>query len=329
MGLVQAMNLLSLDIRMLRSLISVVDTGSITETARRLGRTQPAITLQIQRLEQILGKALFRTENRRMFLTPEGDMVLTYAKSILRLHDELLFRLSSPELQGHVVLGTPDLYAAYMLPSILSVFKEAFPRIQVELRCALSAPTVERVQRGDVDVALVTGMRKFSGGLVVHQEQLVWIVGEHSNAQFDDPVRLALLPPGNIYREHAINYIERAGRKWQLACVSESVGGLQAAVFAGMAVTVLGRCALVSGMRELTPAEGFPTLPKIDLLLYKAPGVTSPAVDALHDYLAHYVGLSSSGIEEARRPLAKLPPTEPVREPETPPRRRPRLVQQK
>jgi DNA-binding transcriptional LysR family regulator len=188
---------------------------------------------------------------------------------------------------------------------------------------------VDRVQRGEVDVALVTRMNNFTGGLVIHQEQLVWIVGEHSRAQFEDPVRLALLPPGNIYREHAINHLERAGRKWQIACVSESVSGLQAAVFAGMAITVLGRCALVTGMRELTPAEGFPTLPKIDLLLYKAPGATSPAIDALHDYLAHYVGLSSSSIDEAQRPLAKPPPNEPARKPEPPPRRRPSLVQQK
>ena len=81
------MNLLSLDIRMLRSLISVADTGSVTETARRLGRSQPAISLQIQRLEDITGKALFHHEGRRMQLTPDGDMVLAYAKSILRLHD--------------------------------------------------------------------------------------------------------------------------------------------------------------------------------------------------------------------------------------------------
>jgi DNA-binding transcriptional LysR family regulator len=300
------MNLLSLDIRMLRSLISVADTGSVTETARRLGRSQPAISLQIQRLEDITGKALFHHEGRRMQLTPDGDMVLAYAKSILRLHDELLSRLSSPEVQGHVVLGTPDLYAAYMLPSILAVFKETFPRIQVELRCALSTPTVDRVQKGEVDIALVTRMNNFTGGLVVHQEQLVWIVGEHSQAHFEDPVRLALLPPGNIYREHAIEHIERAGHKWQIACVSESVGGLQAAVFAGMAVTVLCRCALVPGMRELAPSEGFPTLPKVDLLLYKAPGAASPAVDALHDYLAHYIGLSAARVGEERRTPPKL-----------------------
>jgi DNA-binding transcriptional LysR family regulator len=292
------MNFISLDIRMLRSLLSVVDTGSITETARRLGRTQPAISLQIQRLEDITGKVLFHHEGRRMHLTPDGDMIVAYAKSILRLHDELLSRLSSPEVQGNVVLGTPDLYAAYMLPSILALFKETFPRIQVELRCALSTPTVDSVQRGEVDIALVTRMNNFTGGSVVHQEQLVWIAGDHSRAQYEDPVRLALLPPGNIYREHAIEQIERAGRKWQIACVSESVGGLQAAVFAGMAVTVLCRCALVAGMRELTPSEGFLPLPKVDLLLYKAPGASSPAIDALHDYLAHYVGLSATGFGE-------------------------------
>jgi DNA-binding transcriptional LysR family regulator len=286
------MNLLSLDIRTLRALVSVVDTGSITETARRLGRTQPAISLQIQRLEEITGKVLFRNEGRRLQLTSDGDMVLAYAKSILRLHDELLSRLSSPEVQGHVVLGVPDLYAAYMLPSVLSVFREAFPRIQIEVRCALSTPTVDRVHRGEVDLALVTRMNDFTRGLVVHQEQLIWMGGEHSHAHFEDPVPLALLPPGNVYREYAIDRIERAGRKWQITCVSESVSGLQAAVFAGMAVTVLGRCALVAGMRELTPEEGFLPLPKVDLLLYKAPGVTSPAVDALHEYLVRYVGQS-------------------------------------
>jgi DNA-binding transcriptional LysR family regulator len=319
------MNLISLDIRTLRSLISVVDTGSITETARRLGRTQPAISLQIQRLEDISGKILFSHEGRRMHLTPDGDMVLAYAKSILRLHDELLSRLSSPEVQGHVVLGTPDLYAAYMLPSILALFKESFPRIRVELRCALSTPTVDRVHRGEVDVALVTRMNNFTGGLVVHQEQLVWIVGEHSQAQCEDPVPLALLPPGNIYREYAIDQIERSGRKWQIACVSESVGGLQAAVFAGMAVTVLCRCALVGGMRELTPSEGFLPLPKVDLLLYKAPGASSPAADALHDYLAHYVGLSSAGVGEEPRSLPR-PRSNPAPQPDAMLSRKPRLA---
>lgn len=158
------MNLISLDIRMLRSLISVVETGSITETARRLGRTQPAITLQLQRLEELTGKQLFLHAGRRLTLTEDGTTVLTYAKSILRLHDELISQLASQEIEGQVVLGTPDLYAAFMLPSILSVFRKSFPRIQVELNCALSTPLVGLVKRGDVDIALVTRMNDFTGG---------------------------------------------------------------------------------------------------------------------------------------------------------------------
>jgi DNA-binding transcriptional LysR family regulator len=283
------MSSFTLDVRVLRSFVSVVETGSITETARRLGRTQPAITLQMKRLEELTGKTLFKEDSRRPLLTDEGDMVLNYAKSILKLHDELLSRLSSPDIEGHVILGTPDLYAAYLLPSILALFRQAFPRIQVELRCSLSTPLVGLVQRGEVDIALVTRMRDFTGGQVVRQEQLIWMMGEKYDIHRANPVPLALLPPGNVYRDYAIEGLERAGRKWRIACVSESVGGLQAAVFAGMAITVLGKSALVPGMRQIGVNEYFPPLPAVDLLLYRAPGMPSLAATALHDYLAHYL----------------------------------------
>lgn len=285
------MNLISLDIRVLRSLLAVIEAGSITEAARRLGRTQPAITLQLQRLEDVIGKALFTHEGRRMALTPNGETVVTYARSILRLHDELLARMLSPDIQGDVVLGTPDLYAAFVLPEILAIFRKAFPHIKVELRCALSTPLVEMVQNRKVDIALVTRMNDFTGGQVVRREQLIWMTGQNSEAHLEDPVPLALLPPGNIYRDHAIECLERAGRRWRIACESESVGGLQAAAFSGMALTVLGRSALTPGMKELMPDQGFPALPKVDLLLYKSQGPTSHAAHALHDYLAHYLGL--------------------------------------
>jgi len=291
------MNSLSLDIRILRTLQSVSETGNITESARRLGRTQPAITLQLQRLESICGFNLFRSEGRKMVLTPDGELVLTYANSILRLHDELLSRLESPDVEGQVVLGTPDLYASFLLPSILGLFKQAFPRVQVQLQCSLSTPLVRLVHRGEVDLALVTRMNDFSGGRVVRQEQLIWMTGDNSTAHTETPVPLALLPPGNIYRDHAIECLEAARHPWRIACVSESVSGLQAAVFSGMAVTVLGRSALVPGMREIVRGPDFPALPKVDLLLYKAPGAKSPAASALHDYLAHYLQQLDQGAD--------------------------------
>jgi DNA-binding transcriptional LysR family regulator len=294
----------SVDMRVLRSFLTVVETGSITEAARRLGRTQPAITLQMKRLEDLTGQTLFEPGSRRPVLTDEGKMVLSYAKTILRLHDELQSRLASTEIEGHVILGTPDLYAAYLLPKVLALFRKAFPRIQVELRCCLSTPLVSLVQRGEVDIALVTRLPGFSGGQVVRQEQLIWVMGEGHDTHRMEPVPLALLPPGNIYRDYAIEGLEQAGRKWRIACVSESVGGLQAAVFAGMAVTVLCRSALVHGMRQLGIQDYFPPLPKVDLLLYRAAGPNSAAATALYEYLAHSLAEPVAAQATVREPAS-------------------------
>jgi DNA-binding transcriptional LysR family regulator len=141
-----------------------------------------------------------------------------------------------------------------------------------------------------VDIALVTRMPGFTGGQVVRQEQLIWVMGEGHDVHLAEPVPLAVLPAGNIYRDYAIEGLERQGRKWRIACVSESVGGLQAAVFAGMAVTVLCRSGLVHGMKQIGINEYFPPLPKVDLLLYRASGQSTPAATALHEYLSHYLG---------------------------------------
>ncbi|WP_108663525.1 LysR substrate-binding domain-containing protein [Acuticoccus kandeliae] len=293
------MSALTFDIRILRSLLSIAETGSVTETARRLGRTQPAITLQLQRLEGLSGRELFRQEGRRMVLTRDGELILTYAKSILRTHDELVSKLSSDEIEGHVILGIPDLYAAYVLPDVLSHFRQEFPRVQVQLQCRLSTPLVQLVHRGEVDVALVTRMNDFTGGQVIHREQLVWLTGTNSKAHEDSPVPLALLPPGNIFRDYAIEALESAGRQWMISCISESVSGLQAAVFSGMAVTVLGRHAMVPGMREIVPNDDFPQLPKVELLLYKSRASTSPAAHALHEYLSFYLGSTRQEVERS------------------------------
>jgi DNA-binding transcriptional LysR family regulator len=108
---------------------------------------------------------------------------------------------------------------------------------------------------------------------------------------------LAVLPPGNIYREHAIDQLERIGRNWKITCVSASAVGLQAAAVAGMAVTVLGRSALTLGLREIGLNEGFPPLPTVDLLLYRAAGRNLAAIDALSNYLESYLGPGSGRLE--------------------------------
>ncbi len=113
--------------RSLRAFLTVVDTGSVTAAARRMCRTQPAITLQIRRLEEQVGKPLFEPTARRPQITPDGEILLGYALAILQMHDELWQRMQTQHIEGRVVLGTPDLYAAYLPPQILTGFRAAIP----------------------------------------------------------------------------------------------------------------------------------------------------------------------------------------------------------
>jgi DNA-binding transcriptional LysR family regulator len=154
-----------------------------------MGRTQSAITQQIQKLEQLIGKPLFDDTRRTLELTEAGTIFLSHAKQILRQQDECMAQLAPKMIEEKIVLGVPDLYAAFILPPILSAFRRDYPRIRIELCCALSRPLVARVKEGSVDVALVTRMNGFTGGQVVGREQLIWLTGATSSAHFEDPCR--------------------------------------------------------------------------------------------------------------------------------------------
>ncbi|HUK00588.1 MAG TPA: LysR substrate-binding domain-containing protein [Stellaceae bacterium] len=271
--------------RSLRSFVTIVETGSVTEAARRMGRTQPAITLQIRRLEEQLGKYLFAPAQRRPQLTDEGEVLLGYARAMLRMHDEVWQRIETRRIEGRVVLGTPDLYAAYLLPQILANFRAVYPNVEVDVRCALSRTLMDALDAKEIDIALVTDMPGIRAGEFVRKEPLVWVSGQHHNAHNENPVPLALLPPGNIYRDAALEALNRIGRPWRLVCISESIGGLQAAVFSGFAVSVVAKSALVPGMRVIGRPESFPDLPEVGVIMHRSPSRSSEAVDCLADFV--------------------------------------------
>lgn len=285
------------DIRSLRSFVAIVETGSVTEAARRVGRTQPALTIQIRRLEEATRKSFFEPGERRPVLTKDGEILLGYARAILGLHDEVWNRMAKPQVEGRVTLGTPDLYAAYLLPRILTNFRRVYPNVQVDLRCTLSRKLLESLEEGEIDLALVTGMPGMKAGEFIRKEPLVWVTGADHEAHRENPLPLALLPPGNIYRDVALQSLDRIGRRWRIACISESMGGLQAAVFSGFAVSVVARSALVPGMRQLGRADSFPDLSEIDLVLYRAAGQSSETVNFLADFV---VGSLMRNADQAR-----------------------------
>ncbi|RTL55205.1 MAG: LysR family transcriptional regulator [Bradyrhizobiaceae bacterium] len=287
------------EINLLRTFVMLVEEQSVTRVARRLNRTQPAISLQLGRLSDAAGRPLFERDLRHPRLTRHGEMLLPYARQMLKMHDDAYSRLSSEDIAGRVTLGCPDLYAAFLLPQTLASFRAAYPGIEVTVRCALSAQLSEDVSAGRVDVALATRMSHVrpqgASITVLRKEPLVWL-GANSGTVFnEETLPLALLPEGNLYRDYALQSLNNIGRSWRIACVSESIAGMEAMALADAAVIVLAESVKVSGLRRLNEQDGLPPLPPVELVLWVRESGASPAADHLAAHIKRDVGKTING----------------------------------
>jgi DNA-binding transcriptional LysR family regulator len=284
----------ALEINLMRTFVMLVEEQSVTKVARRLNRTQPAISLQIGRLNEAVGRPLFEYDLRHPRLTRHGEMLLPYARQLLKMHDDAYSRLSSEEIAGRVTLGCPDLYAAFLLPETLATFRAAYPGIEVTVRCALSAQLAEEISAGRIDVALATKMPNVhpvvSSIKLLRSEQLVWLGSKSGTAFRERVLPLALLPEGNLYRDYALQALDNAGRAWRIACVSESIAGMEAMALADAAVIVLAESVKVPGLRRLTVRDLMPPLPPVELVLWRRKHGLSSAADHLAMHIERAVG---------------------------------------
>jgi DNA-binding transcriptional LysR family regulator len=274
---------------LLRSFVLLVEEGNFTKVAERLRRTQPAISLQLKRLEELTGCRLFEPDTRPLQLTRHGEILLGYAREILRLHDEVRLRLDAEELSGEVLLGCPDFYAASILPQILAPFRMSYPNVRVNVRCALSMALAQELGEDQLDLAIVTQMPALPARKCaltrLRTEQLVWFGCDRGRIWNQSPIPLAMLPEGNLYRSYALESLNQAAMEWRIACTSESVAGLVAMVLADAAVTVLSRTVQQNGLRILGPEDGMPPLPKVALLLLSHARHRSPAASQLASHI--------------------------------------------
>ncbi|RDD62179.1 LysR substrate-binding domain-containing protein [Ferruginivarius sediminum] len=259
----------NLNIELLRAFVAVAECRHFTLAAERLMRTQSAVSMQVKRLESLVGTRLFERNKRVVRLTADGEAFRRYAQRLLRLNDEALAAFGRPSLQGRVRLGATDTTMC-LLPPILSRFAEAYPLVELEIRCDRSWEALTALEHGELDLALVTQSCGHRGGEVLCREPLVWAAARDSAVDELDPLPLALFGPGCIYRDAALKALTAAGRGWRHAYNSSSRDGLDVAVSAGLAVTATPLSALPSGWRTLGPERGFPPLPEMDVLLYRA-----------------------------------------------------------
>lgn len=281
----------NLPTELLRTFITIADTGNFSQAAELVHRTQSAVSMQIKRLEELVGKPLFNRDSRHSSLTAEGLTLLNYARRILKLNEEAVSLLQRPELSGWVRIGLPDDYATRFLPEILAGFSRTHSRVQVEVTCEPSHQLKQRMKRHELDLAMTTSaVSNEENTLLLRRDPMVWATSEKHLQHEESPLPLALFPDECYCRSWATKALEDAGIDYRIAYTSASISGLQAAVIAGLAITAISQSIIPSGMRQLMTEEGFPPLPEASFLLHRNPQSSNCAVDSLAEHIAKAFG---------------------------------------
>lgn len=277
-----------LEIDLLRSFVYVVDAGGFTRAGERVHRTQSTVSQQIKRLEDTVGRPLLERNGKQAKLTDEGERLISYARRILALEQEARDVVVRPVTDGVVRLGLPEDFAAYRLPELLYDFKQSRPTLRLDVRCGLSASLQHWLDAGELDVALIKREAGLPGAIAAWPERLQWVTShEHPVDLRQDPVPLAVAEQGCLYRNHIIHSLEAAGRGWHIAYTSPNLHGIQAAVSAGLGVSILSELAVLPEHRVIAAAEGFQPILKTELVLVAAEN-PSPATRRLADLLLDF-----------------------------------------
>jgi DNA-binding transcriptional LysR family regulator len=270
---------------LLQTFVAIADGGSFTDAARRVHRTQSAVSMQIKRLEELLERPVFVRDGRSVRLTHDGEILLGHARRILKAHQEALAVFAEPALHGTVTLGTPDEYAVAFLPAILSRFAEGRCHVHVEVVCDSTINLLARLADNTIDFALVTHGYGGDGGVVLLREPIVWAASARHCAHEQEPVPLALFHSGCKIRQWAIDALAKQGRSYRLAYTSVSLAAIEAAVRAGLAVTALPRSNVGEGLRILDGRDGFPELPGNQIELRRSETARAPIHDCLEQHI--------------------------------------------
>lgn len=278
-----------MDPELLRAFVTVAETGGFTTAARALNRTQSAISLQIKRLEDRVGAPLFTRTSRQVTPTKAAGALLPYARRILRLQDEAEAAIGSMARGRSLRFGISDEQAMIYLPQLIPVFSDRYPDVQLQVECDMSTRLLEKLDEGELDLALTIRHGPVGKGEVVGRENLVWVAGADFVNDPDAPLALAVNPEGCIYRSYGLTGLAQIQRSWRVVYVSASPTGINMALQSGMAASIKASRSVPEGCRILDGEPGIPALPHADVELHRAPTALSDVADGFVGLLLHEI----------------------------------------
>lgn len=276
---------LETDLLSLRTLVAIAEEGSFSAAARRIGRSQSAVSLQVAKLEDQLGARLLHRTSRSVKQTRAGETLIAYARKILALADEAALAVASPKGGPPFRIGCADYLAPGNLHDLLGRFRRAHPRTDLKLRLGPGTELRAALEAGDLDV-LIAGPDGGEGGLVLRTEPMVWIGAPEDGFDAPGPVPLVLMGAPCSYRKMALEALSAAGKPFRITMEANSIQGVQAAVRGRIGISAVAGSA-TAGLPVLE--RGAPPLPRTAIVVF--PGRDAhPLADRFVDFLADGLG---------------------------------------
>ncbi len=274
-----------IDIALLRAFTAVVDTGSVTAAARLLNRTQAAVSLQIKRLEDMLGQALFDREHRRLTLAPAGERLLANAQRLVALNDAVFGQMTTREFEGEVRFGVPTDIVRTYIPPILRRFNAAWPQVRVTLQLGNSQRLLDAYEAGKLDLTLTTDHAPNGRAEMLRIDHLVWIGAPKGEAHLANPLPLAIGDATCRFRPVVLEALRKAGRDWRVVLELSNQVAQDATVGAGIAISAELRDSVMPPLVVLGPESGLPPLAKFLINMHTPLVGTNPIADALAGHI--------------------------------------------
>lgn len=250
---------------LLRTFITIIDLRGYGRAGERLGRTQPAISLQMKRLQELLGTSLFSKDGGAQ-LTEYGETVASYARQILALNDEMMLKLSKREMIGRLRLGIPNDYADHFLPHLMGSQNNTTANMTFDITCDLSYNLLRGLRAGLLDIVVaMTADGPAEGVFMTWKETLSWVGGNsvlpnYLDDKANNDLRIVCYPEGCLYRRNMLTALQREGKSFEIVYTSPSLTGITAALQGGFGITALADRVIPP---TLCPITDNPNLPQL------------------------------------------------------------------
>lgn len=278
----------------LKCFVAVVDAGTLSAAAPEVHRSQSAVSMQLKKLEAALGCRLLVRGPRTNQLTPDGQKLLGYARRMLQVHAETQAAFHGDALTGRIRLGVPDDYAAKYLTPVLKRFAPYHGSVEIELSCEQSTALIPKVERGELDLALVSRDHPRQG-VLLFQEPLVWVGASQYEVWRRNPLPIAVYEAASLAKRNAIHALALQGRQFRIVYNSSSLAGQIAAVESGLAVAVLTQCSAPPHLEILGAEHGLGELEPMEVAVYRSRASKgAAAVDRLYELLVKTLRIAGS-----------------------------------